>query len=482
MSVTILGIESSCDDTSSSVIRDGVMLSNVIASQAVHEAYGGVVPELASRAHQQNIIPVVAEAIKRAGIDKSELSAVAFTRGPGLMGSLLVGTSFAIVLSALEFSVGVFLFFGIRRRFATTLALLLMIVMTPLTLYLALANPVSDCGCFGDAWVLTNWETFGKNVVLFIAAVSVFKGGKQIIRFITAKMAWMVSMYTFFFVFVLSFYCLDNLPILDFRPYKIGKNILEGMTMPEGAKPSVYESIFILEKNGEKKEFTLDNYPDSTWTFVDTRTILKEKGYEPAIHDFSMIDLNTGEDITDDVLTDIGYTFLLVAHRIEEADDSNIDLINEIYDYSVEHGYKFYCLTSSPEEQIELWKDKTGAEYPFCQMDDITLKTMVRSNPGLILIKNGTILNKWSDEDIPDEYVLTDKLENLPLGKQKVSSDTHTVGYVFLWFVIPLLLVLGVDVLVVRRRERKNAKRKQQEEEMKSKELKTENPKIEEQE
>lgn len=160
---------------------------------------------------------------------------------------------FAIVLSALEFSVGVFLFFGIRRRFATTLALLLMIVMTPLTLYLALANPVSDCGCFGDAWVLTNWETFGKNVVLFIAAVSVFKGGKQIIRFITAKMAWMVSMYTFFFVFVLSFYCLDNLPILDFRPYKIGKNIKEGMEIPEGAKPSVFESKFILEKDGKSR-------------------------------------------------------------------------------------------------------------------------------------------------------------------------------------------------------------------------------------
>ena len=95
MSVTILGIESSCDDTSASMIRDGVMLSNVIAGQAVHEAFGGVVPELASRAHQQNIIPVVAEALKRAGVDKSELSAIAFTRGPGLMGSLLVGTSFA---------------------------------------------------------------------------------------------------------------------------------------------------------------------------------------------------------------------------------------------------------------------------------------------------------------------------------------------------------------------------------------------------
>lgn len=95
MDITILGIESSCDDTSAAVIRNGVMLSNVIASQAVHEAYGGVVPELASRAHQQNIVPVVSEAIKRAGIDKRDLSAIAFTRGPGLMGSLLVGTSFA---------------------------------------------------------------------------------------------------------------------------------------------------------------------------------------------------------------------------------------------------------------------------------------------------------------------------------------------------------------------------------------------------
>lgn len=364
-----------------------------------------------------------------------------------------------IALSAIEFLIGIFLFFGVRRTVASTLALMLMSFMTPLTLYLAIFNPVSDCGCFGDAWVLTNWETFIKNVLLLLAAIGAFKGRKMLVRFISQKMEWLVSLYTLFFVFTLSFYCLDRLPVLDFRPYKVGKNILEGMTMPEGAKPSVYESVFILEKNEEKKEFTLENYPDSTWTFVDTRTVLKEKGYEPAIHDFSMIELNTGEDITEDVLTDMGYTFLLVAHRIEEADDSNIDLINEVYDYSVEHGYKFYCLTSSPEEQIELWKDKTGAEYPFCQMDDITLKTMIRSNPGLMLIKNGTILNKWSDEDIPDEYVLTDKLENLPLGQQKVGNDTHTVGFVFLWFVIPLLLVLGVDVLVVRRRERRNARK-----------------------
>lgn len=366
---------------------------------------------------------------------------------------------FAIILSSAEFCVGVFLFFGVRRKIASTLALLLMSVMTPLTLYLALANPVSDCGCFGDAWVLTNWQTFGKNIVLLIAAIAVFRERKLMFRFVTLKIEWMVSLYTLLFVFALSFYCLEYLPVLDFRPYKIGADIKAGMEIPEGAKPSVFESRFVLEKDGRQQEFTLDNYPDSTWTFVETRTVLKEKGYEPPIHDFSMISLDTGEDITDSVLTDKGYTFLLVAHRIEEADDSNIDLINEIYDYSVEHGYGFYALTSSPDEEIEMWRERTGAEYPFCQMDDITLKTIIRSNPGLLLIKDGTILNKWSDNQLPDEYVLNDSLDKLELGQQKQGNKLHTIGYVLLWFIVPLTLVVGIDILIIKRRERKSRER-----------------------
>ncbi len=366
---------------------------------------------------------------------------------------------FAIILSSAEFCVGVFLFFGVRRKIASTLALLLMSVMTPLTLYLALANPVSDCGCFGDAWVLTNWQTFGKNIVLLVAAIAVFRERKLMFRFVTLKIEWMVSLYTLLFVFALSFYCLEYLPVLDFRPYKVGTNIKAGMEIPEGAKPSVFESRFVLEKDGKQQEFTLDNYPDSTWTFVETRTVLKEKGYEPPIHDFSMISPDTGEDITESVLSDKGYAFLLVAHRIEEADDSNIDLINEIYDYSVEHGYGFYALTSSPDEEIEVWRERTGAEYPFCQMDDITLKTIIRSNPGLLLIKGGTILNKWSDNQLPDEYVLNDSLDNLELGQQKQENNLHTIGYVLLWFIVPLTLVIGIDILVIKRRERKSKER-----------------------
>lgn len=362
---------------------------------------------------------------------------------------------FAVLLAAVEFCTGMYLFLGIRRRISSSLALLLMLVMTPLTLYLAIANPVSDCGCFGDAIVLTNWQTFGKNVVLLIAAVTVVWKWREVVRFISLKLEWILSLYTILFVFALAFYCLRNLPLFDFRPYKIGTNIKAGMEIPEGAKLSVLETMFVMEKDGKRQEFTLDNYPDSTWTLVETRTVVKEKGYEPPIHDFSMLSIDSGTDITDSVLTDPGYTFLLVVHRVEEADDSYIDLINEIYDYSVEHGYGFYALTSSPEEEIALWCDRTGAEYPFCQMDDITLKTIIRSNPGLLLLKGGTILNKWSDSQLPDEYVLTDSLDRLALGRQKNVNDWYMIGYVLLWFLVPLVIVIGADQLFIVRRNRK---------------------------
>lgn len=361
----------------------------------------------------------------------------------------------AIILSTLEFSVGVYFLFGIRRKLSTALALIIMGFMTPLTFYLAIANPVSDCGCFGDAWVLTNWETFIKNVFLLLAAISVFKWGNRIIRLVSESSQWLIALYSLIFIIGVSLYCLTYLPVIDFRPYKVGTDIPQSMIIPEGAKKSVYESTFILEKDGVKKEFTLDDYPDSTWTFIDTHTVLKEKGYEPPIHDFSIVRTADGEDITEEVLNDKNYTFLLIAHRIDRADDSNIDLINEIYDYCVENGYKFYCLTSSPDDEIEQWRDKTGAEYPFCIADDITLKTIIRSNPGLMLIKGGVILNKWSHNELPDEYALTGKLDKLSIGKLQPRVLSHTMGAIFLWFVIPLLIFLGIDILVVRRLERR---------------------------
>ena len=351
----------------------------------------------------------------------------------------------AMSLGVLEFSVGTHLILGIKRRATTKLALLIMLVMTPLTLYLALTNPISDCGCFGDALVLTNWQTFGKNVVLLTCAVVLVISPWNMVRFLTKKMEWTLSLYAPVFAFALAVYCVQTLPIIDFRPYRIGNNIREGMEIPEGAKPTVFDTRFLMEKDGERQTFTVDNYPDSTWTFVSAETVVVEQGYEPPIHDFVMEELETGEDITDEVLDDANYTFLLVMHRTENANEGYIDLINELYDYCVEHGYRFLALSSSSYEAIEQWRDRTGAEYPFCIMDNITLKTIVRSNPGLLLLKEGVILNKWCDSQIPDEFELTGRLEELPLGELKQVSDLRTIGWVCVWFIVPLALIVLAD-------------------------------------
>ena len=187
----------------------------------------------------------------------------------------------SVLLAVLEFAVGMHLLLGIKRRFTTRLALLIMLVMTPLTLYLALTNPISDCGCFGDALVLTNWQTFGKNVVLLTCAIVLMITPWAMVRFLTKKMEWTLSNYCIVFALALAGYCLATLPIIDFRPYKIGNNIREGMEIPEGAKPTIFDTRFIMEKDGVKQTFTVDNYPDSTWTFVSAETVVVEKGYEP---------------------------------------------------------------------------------------------------------------------------------------------------------------------------------------------------------
>jgi uncharacterized membrane protein YphA (DoxX/SURF4 family) len=353
----------------------------------------------------------------------------------------------SVLLGMLEFCLGVYLFFGIRRIIAPRVVVALMAVMTPMTFWLALDNPVSDCGCFGDAVVLTNWETFWKNVVLLIMSIIVLKYRKRLFPLVTIRFDWVIAMFGFIYILCMTVYCYRELPVFDFRPYHVGADIRQGMEIPEGEEPTVYETRFVLKKDGIEKEFTLEDYPDSTWTFVDSKTVVKKRGYEPPIHDFSMVSYEDGEDITNQVLDDEGYTFLLVAHQLGLADESKIDLINELYDYSLNHGYAFYCLTSSTDEDIQRWQENTGAEYPFCLMDNITLKTMIRSNPGLMLLKEGKVIRKWSVNAFPDEYQLTEPLDKISIGYIDGWSSLHKAMVVIAWFVFPLLAFCLMDLL-----------------------------------
>lgn len=357
----------------------------------------------------------------------------------------LVGV--AIALGALEFALGVFMLFAVRRHVVSRITLAFMAAMTALTLWIFVADPVKDCGCFGDALKLTNGETLLKNIVLIACAALVAWRPVDMARFISRSNQWIVRYYTVAYIVITSVYCLYTLPIFDFRPYHVGMNIKQGMEIPEGAEQPEFESTFLLRKNGETREFTLDNYPDSTWEYVDTRTVQTKKGYEPPIHDFALTSCDTGEDITEQVLTKKGYTFLLVSPRLAVADDSNFGDIDQIYEYAEENGIDFYCVTASANDEIERWRDLTGAEYQFCNADETTLKTMIRSNPGLMLLKDGTIIGKWSHNALPQTDDLTAPLQQLTIGKAQNDSTTERLLIVLLTFFMPLSALTLADRL-----------------------------------
>ena len=329
-----------------------------------------------------------------------------------------LGTS--ILLSGFEFVLGVCLLFAIQRRLTSLLTLLTMAVMTVITLWLAVANPVSDCGCFGDAIVLTNWQTFGKNIVLLLLSVIVWRGALHMVRFISQASQWIVINYTMVFILVVSGWSLYDLPYFDFRPYHVGTNLRQG------------------------------------WQ----RTM---EGADLPYADLFMERMDDGEDITEELLNNPGYVLLLVSPHLETADDSQLDLLNQMYEYAEDNGYPFYCLTASGEQAISNWRETTGAEYPFCQTDDIVLKTVIRSNPGLLLLKDGVIIRKWSHNRMPDEYALSDRLENLKIGKMPIDSIPQKILVIVLWYVLPLLVLTIADRLWswthwMRRRHKTKAK------------------------
>ena len=353
----------------------------------------------------------------------------------------------AVFLAAIEFCIGIFLLFAIQRRLISKLTVAFMAFMTMVTVWIVVADPVKDCGCFGDALHLTNTETLIKNIVLLVCSLTIMYRPLAMFRFVSKSNQWIVTNYTIVFILVSSGFSLYYLPIFDFRPYHIGVNIPRGMEIPKGAKLPQFKTTFIMEKNGQRKEFTLDNYPDASWKFIDSKTVQTSEGYIPPIHDFSITDNKTGLDLTNSVLGHKGYTFLLIAPHLETADDSNFGDIDRLYEYAQSYDIPFYCLTASTTKAIKRWIDLTGAEYPFCITDEAVLKTIIRSNPGLLLLKDGTIINKWSHNNLPNEAKLSRPISQSSLGKMPKDSVPAKILEIVLWFILPLTLLTLADRL-----------------------------------
>ncbi len=302
----------------------------------------------------------------------------------------------ACMLAGMEILLGIYMTMGAYIRGTSFLLSLFLIVMTPFTLYLAISNPVEDCGCFGDAVKLSNWQTFWKNVFLLILTLYVFIRKKLSFPFVQYKIQWVLTLVSMVLIVKFTVSNIKYLPAIDFRPYKIGTDLRQGII----------------------------------------------RGDNPDMSDFFILDSNL-DDMTSAILDEQGYTFLLVSAHLESANERNIDLIDDIYDYCRRWGYSMYGLTASGSGAIHDWIENTGAEYEILHCDEIPLETMVRSNPGLVLLHDGVLVNKWSYLNIPDESQLTGSLDSIKVGKMPDEDPLRTPIGIALLFLLPLL-VLGL--------------------------------------
>lgn len=326
----------------------------------------------------------------------------------------------SILLCLFEFVTGMMLLSGALVKPASWMAAIFMALFTPLTFILALWNPVSDCGCFGDAIILTNWQTFIKNIIITVPVVFVLIRRNDITGIMSMKRG---MNFTIAYIFIFLLFIRMNiawLPVIDFRPYKTGTNIAEAMTVPPDAEPDKYDIRFIYEKDGVQREFTLNDYPadDTTWKFVDQKSVLISRGYVPPIHDFTLITEN-GIDMTDQVTRHQGSVLLMIARRLGDADRDGL-----MKGYSLgmdlrEKGVDFHIVTATaPAEAAPL---VTG--FSALYADETTLKTIIRSNPGFVLINNGTVAAKWSYHNLPDNDRFSGDLNAMAFRMQEAAGN-----------------------------------------------------------
>lgn len=347
---------------------------------------------------------------------------------------------FAVVLAAAEFLLGLFMFMGVYRRFVAFMVFLVFIIFTPFTLYVAISDVVPDCGCFGDAFGMSNTASFVKNLFLLLLSVIVFLGRRRFVINISAKNRWMVVLFSLFYIAFIEAVSLTYVPILDFRNYAVGNNLRE---LVQG-ESDTYKVVLTYEKNGEQRGFEQDSLPDETWSYVETHSELVAKGRKPVVGDFSILDWESDYDVAQDVLADTGFVCILVAELLEEASVGRVDKINDLYDYCLEYNVTFLAATSSDETEIELWRKRTGAEYPVCWADNMLLRGMTRANPGVVLLNDGVIVGKWNVAGMPEAEQMMS-----PTSYRKAKDEVFGMDGKLFWtliLVLPLVVIIFIDL------------------------------------
>ena len=306
----------------------------------------------------------------------------------------------AIFIVIFEVILGIFLILGYKREFTLWSLLLMIIFFTFLTWYSAYFNKVTDCGCFGDAIKLTPWESFTKDVVLLIMIAFLFVKKDLVNPIINLNLQKLIIGTSLLVCFYITYFVLNHLPILDFRAYKIGDNIIENMRVPEDAPKDIYEYEWLFSEGDEiKKYITNGEYPNAKGDFLTVETKLIQKGYEPSIYDFS-IEVN-GNNLTDEILSE-EKLLIYISYNLEKFSFKAIENMKFSAEKAKNNGFKIIGLTASSFEDRNIFIKKNNLSFEFYTCDETALKTVVRSNPGAIVLKAGNVVDKKHYKDFSD--------------------------------------------------------------------------------
>ncbi len=309
---------------------------------------------------------------------------------------MALGISIFVVI--VEVLLGVLLLIGFKPKFTVWSLLLMIVFFTFLTFYSAYFNKVTDCGCFGDAVKLTPWESFTKDIILLVLILMLFLGRKYIKPLFASKINWVITGVATIACVLFANHVLNHLPSVDFRPYKIGANIQEGMSVPENAPKAIYEYAWRFKVNGEDQiVVTNGEYPKVDGEFIDVETTEIQKGYEPPIHDFTIE--REGQDMASEILEEDNLV-MVIAYDLAKSNNDFFSEVATITSKAKEKGYTVVGMSASNNEQATALKRKYNLDFYFYFTDETTLKTIVRSNPAILVLKKGTIIQKVHYNDL----------------------------------------------------------------------------------
>ena len=368
-------------------------------------------------------------------------------------GALNLSLFAACAVAAVEFVLGVLLLVGAYRRAVPLLLTVLMLLLTPLTLWLAVTDAVPDCGCFGDALHMSNWATFGKNLLLLAGLIFLLWKGRNVRGWYGPAVQWIVAALSLVAVLAVAYYGYFTQPLIDFRPYKVGTQLTEAKTDADE------EFIFIYEKDGQQTEYTIDSLPDEDegWSYVDRRPLSPQRAAVVERTGHQLVMLDGGIDVTADMIGQ-GDVLLVLFADLPEVSIAHTFVINELADYARAHEASIIGVTSASEQQVAEWNDISMADYPIVSADDSDIKMLARGNPAVAYVSQGVLRWKRTLGSIPADRIHDANLNLATLSDDFDPSATlRGIAVPYLMAMLALLFVNRIHLLIRRLLGRSNS-------------------------